>query len=92
MGCNLFFLSLIHLSSQILVESEGVMSKGVDFTANRKVTAEIYYKLGPGYLKSIFGSDRKHWGPEIKKRTGSGCIFWGGGVSISTFNKQDLQN
>ena len=25
------------------------------------ITAEVFFKEGPGYLQSVFGSDRKYW-------------------------------
>ena len=37
-----------------------------DFDENRKATAEICYKEGPGSLKSVFGSDSKYWPMEMR--------------------------
>lgn len=34
-----------------------------DFDDKHKATAEIYFKVGPGDWKSIFGSDSKYWSP-----------------------------
>jgi len=42
-----------------------VVSKG-------NVSAEIFFKKGPGYFKSVFGSDRKYWDADMKKALGLG--------------------
>jgi len=36
------------------------------------VTAEIFFKKGPGSLQSVFGSDRKYWSAGMKQALGLG--------------------
>ena len=36
------------------------------------MSAEIFFKKRPDYLQSVFGSDRKYWGADIKKALGLG--------------------
>ena len=38
--------------------------------AKDNVSAEIFFKKGPDYLQSVFGSDRKYWGADMKKALG----------------------
>ena len=41
-----------------------------DFDENRKAKSELYYKEGPGSLKSVFGSDSKYWPIEMRNALG----------------------
>ena len=34
------------------------------------ITAEVFFKEGPGSLQSVFGSDRKYWSPQMKAALG----------------------
>ena len=34
------------------------------------ITAEVFFKEGPGSLQSVFGSDRKYWSPQMKTALG----------------------
>ena len=34
------------------------------------ITAEVFFKEGPGSLQSVFGSDRKYWSPQMKDALG----------------------
>ena len=34
------------------------------------ITAEVFFKEGPGSLLSVFGSDRKYWSPQMKTALG----------------------
>ena len=38
--------------------------------AKNNITAEVFFKEGPGSLQSVFGSDRKYWCPEMKAALG----------------------
>ena len=35
-----------------------------------KITAEVFFKEGPGSLQSVFGSDRKYWSQQMKTALG----------------------
>jgi len=43
-----------------------------EVVAKGNVSAEIFLKKGPGNLQSVFGSDRKYWGDDMKKALGLG--------------------
>ena len=45
-----------------------------EVVAKGNVSAEIFLKKGPGNLQSVFGSDRKYWGNDMKKVLGLGDI------------------
>ena len=42
----------------------------INFTEDHKATAEIMYKAGPDYLKSVFGSHKKYWPQAMKQALG----------------------
>ena len=42
----------------------------LDFAEDCTATAEIYFKVGPGDLKSIFGLDSKYWSQTMKNTLG----------------------
>ena len=49
------------------VSQATVKSKG-------NVSAEIFFKASEGSLQSVFGSQRKYWGADMKKALGLGDI------------------
>lgn len=57
----------------------------VDFDKKCNASAEIFFKEGPGSLKSVFGSDRKYWREEMKHAWFDGC----GRVSLSIVAMQN---
>ena len=42
----------------------------VSIDDNNNFSAEVFFKAGPDFLQSMFGSDRKYWRKQMKKTLG----------------------
>ena len=42
----------------------------VSINDNNNFSAEVFFKAGPDFLQSVFGSDRKYWSKQMKKTLG----------------------
>lgn len=46
-----------------------------DFIDKNHATADMYFKVGPDYLKSVSGSDSRCWSDEMKKAYSQSSSF-----------------
>ena len=42
----------------------------VSIDDNNNFSAEVFFKAGPDFLQSVFGSDRKYWSQQMKTALG----------------------
>ena len=58
----------------------------VSINENNNFSAEVFFKAGPDFLQSVFGSDRKYWSQQMK--TALGLV----GVSGFPYQLSPLKN